>query len=40
MNTLLYDLEKFNKADDKITIISVKFLMVEYEKIKKRLSMF
>ena len=38
INTLLYDFKKFNKSDDKITIISVKFSMLEYKEIKKTLS--
>ena len=32
INTLLYDLKKFNKSDNKITITSVKFSMPEYKK--------
>ena len=33
--TLLYDLKKFNKADNKITLISIKFSMSEFDKVKK-----
>ena len=32
INTLLSDLKKFNKSDNKITITSVKFSMPEYKK--------
>ena len=32
INTLLYDLKKCNKSDNKITITSVKFSMPEYKK--------
>ena len=35
INTLLYDFKKFNKSDDKITIIAVKFSMLECKEIKK-----
>ena len=34
LNKILYGLEKFKKKDSKITIISLKFSMREYEKIK------
>ena len=34
LNKILYDTEKFNKKDNKITLITVRFSMKEYEKIK------
>ena len=34
LNKILYGLEKFQKKDSKITIISLKYSMSEYEKIK------
>ena len=40
LNKILYGIEKFNKKDNKITLITIKICMKEYEKIKnmKRLS--
>ena len=34
LNKILYGIEKFNKKDNKITLITLKFSMQEYEKIK------
>ena len=34
LNKVLYGIEKFNKGDDKITLITLKFSMQDYEKIK------
>ena len=34
LNKILYGIEKFNKRDNKITLITLKFSMQEYEKIK------
>ena len=35
LNKILYGIEKFNKRDNKITLITLMFSMQEYEKIKK-----
>ena len=34
LNKILYGIEKFNKKDNKITLITLRFSMKEYEKIK------
>ena len=34
LNKILFGLDKFKKKDNKVTVISVKFSMKEYEKIK------
>ena len=34
LNKILFGIEKFEKKDKKITLISLKFSMLEYEKIK------
>ena len=36
INKILYSIEMFNKKDDKITLITLRFSMVEYEKIKNK----
>ena len=37
LNTILYGTEKFDKKDNKITLITLKFSMLEYEKIRKKI---
>ena len=34
LNKILYDIEKFNKKDNKFTVITLRFSMKYYEKIK------
>ena len=34
LNKILYGIEKFNKKDNKITLITLRFSMNKYEKIK------
>ena len=36
LNKTLYGIEKFNKRDNKITLITLKFSMLEYEKSRKK----
>ena len=36
LNKILYGIEKFNKKNNKITLITLKFSMREYEKIKNK----
>ena len=37
LSKILYDIEKFNKRDNKITLIFLKFFMQEHEKIKNKI---
>ena len=36
LNKILYGIQKFDKKDNKITLITLKFSMLEYEKIRKK----
>ena len=36
LNKILYGIEKFDKKDNKVTLITLKFSMLEYEKIRKK----
>ena len=36
LNKTLYGIEKFNKRDNKITLITLKFSMLEHEKSRKK----
>ena len=35
INKIMYDLKEFNRIDDQITLISIRFLMKRYKKIGK-----
>ena len=36
LNKILYGIQKFDKKDNKITLITLKFSMLEYEKTRKK----
>ena len=36
LNKILYGIEKFDKKDNKVTLITLKFSMLEYEKIRNK----
>ena len=37
LSKILYGIEKFDKKDNKITLITLKFSMLEYEKTRKKI---
>ena len=37
LNKIIYDIKKFNKKDNKISLITLKLSISEYEKIKKKI---